>query len=79
MSTTGKCEIYPIDMSLYGCVVVEPIEIEYEIPADFNRVAAEVAALDKQIEAVRGEFTAKLQDLSDKKAQLLCIENGVSA
>lgn len=48
-------------------------EIEYTIPADFNPVAAEVETLREARVKVVEEFTAKLQQIDVRLANLLSI------
>jgi hypothetical protein len=62
------------DMSEYGYVYVKPVEVTYEVPDDFDIRGPMVAALDKQIQAVRAEFAKRINDLQDEKAKYLCLE-----
>ena len=39
----------------------------------------QVEALDKQIQKVRAEFTARIAELQDQKAKFLCLEMAVPA
>lgn len=63
------------DMEKYGYVLVGGHEFEYEIPADFNPVAAEVAAINKTIDKLTDEHTNKVLQLKGRIQELLCIEN----
>jgi hypothetical protein len=62
------------DMAKYGYVYVKSIEVDYEVPDDFDIRGPMVAALDKQIQAVRAEFAKRINDLQDEKAKYLCLE-----
>lgn len=45
-------------------------EFEVEIPDDFDPTAKQVAALEKLRDQVRAEFTAKLNEISDRIGKL---------
>jgi hypothetical protein len=60
-------------------VGVREHSVEVEIPDDFDPRPLQVAALDKEIAAVRAEFTARINQLQEQKSRLLCIENTVDA
>ena len=47
---------------------------DYEVPADFNPVAAELAGLNKQLEEVNREFAAKVRRINEQIAKLEAIE-----
>ncbi|HEY9279509.1 MAG TPA: hypothetical protein VIP51_05485 [Eoetvoesiella sp.] len=71
--------VFPNDMSEYGYVLIGPVEFEYTMPANFNAVAAQLAALDKKLTSIHREYARQIAHIEDKKAKLLCIENGVTA
>ncbi len=66
------------DMSKYGDILVAPHSFEYELPADWNPVAAEVEMIDKKLDEIIGEHLAQVRALNARKATLLCIENNPS-
>jgi hypothetical protein len=68
------------DMSQYGYITVGEVdtEIDYDIPADWNPVAAEVAALNKHLQEISDEHHAKVRQIKGRIAELLCIENGAA-
>ena len=47
---------------------------DYEVPADFNPVATELAGLNKQLEEVNREFAAKVRRINEQIAKLEAIE-----
>lgn len=60
-------------------IFVGQTEIDYEIPADFNPVAAQVAALHRRLEAVSDEHMKVVQRIKNTLSELQCIENKVPA
>lgn len=56
-------------------VPVREHSIEVEIADDFDPRPQQIAALDAQIEKTRAEFSARIAELQEQKARLLCIEN----
>lgn len=57
-----------------GLIVVGEHEIEFAIPAGFNPVAAEVQALQAQVESEGRKFAHRVAELNDRIAKLQCIE-----
>ena len=55
-------------------VPVREHSIEVEIPDDFDPRPQQVAALDEEINRVRAEFTARINQLQEQKQRLLAIE-----
>ena len=49
-------------------------KIVVEMPATFNPVAAEIEAIEREIEKVQAESSAHIRRLNDRKANLTCIE-----
>lgn len=68
-------EIHTYDMSQFGDLVVGPVEFEYEIPADFNPVVAEVAGLKKKLDSINKAHTDQVCVIERRINDLLCIEN----
>jgi hypothetical protein len=54
-------------------IVIGEHEIVFTIPEGFNAVAAAVAMVDNAMEKERAEHTQKMQQLAEKKAELLQI------
>lgn len=66
---------FTFDGSGRDWVMVGPHEFTYELPADFNPVKAEVDMLDKKIEEITKTHQEQVQQIKERKASLLCIEN----
>ena len=66
--------LFGVDMSKYGYIAVGPVEFEYELPAGFNPIAAQVDALEKQRETLRKEFNARINQINDQISKLQCLE-----
>lgn len=64
----------PVDMSEHGYITVCPHTIEVPMPADFNPIAAEVAALNKKLDKENEEHADRVKLIKDRIANLLCIE-----
>ncbi|KAF3997505.1 hypothetical protein [Glaciimonas immobilis] len=62
------------DMTNCGYVLIGPHEFEYEIPADFNPVASEIAALEKNLDTMADEYHIGVAKIKDRIAELQCIE-----
>ncbi len=71
----GEYCVYTADVSSETCVLVGPVEFEYEVPDDFDPVKNQVATLEARIAEVEAEAKAKTSVLRDRIASLLCIEN----
>ena len=75
---TDKDEIsfLPYDPTPYSSdkVVIRAHSIEVEVDDSFDPRPQQVAALDEQIQKTRAEFTARITELQEQKAKLLCIE-----
>jgi hypothetical protein len=63
-----------IDMSEYGHVLVGPVEFEYEVPENYNPVAAEVAGLQKQADKLADEYHRQRAAIQSRINDLLCLE-----
>ena len=61
------------DMAEHGYVLIGPHNIEFEIPADFNPVAAEVAALEKKLDTLNDEHQQKVAAIKSRIKDLQCI------
>ena len=63
------------EMSEHGYITVAPHDLEFTVPATFNAVAAEVAAIEKKLDTMADEYHGKVANLKERIASLLCIEN----
>lgn len=61
------------DMTSCGYVLVGPCDIEYEIPAGFNPIAAEVEGLQKVLDKENEKHASKVRNIKDRIASLLCL------
>lgn len=75
----GGYQAFTSDLSGQRCfegyIMVAAQEVEFDVPDDLNIVALQVAAIDKQIDAVQDEYATKMRRLNNEKAKLLCLEN----
>jgi len=62
------------DMSEYGRMLVCPHVLEFELPAEFNPVAAQIASLTAQKEKLRQEFAASVRRIDEQISKLQAIE-----
>jgi hypothetical protein len=60
-------------MAEYGYMEVCKHTIEFDIPADFNIVSAQVNALNAAKETLQKEFGARVREINDQIANLLCL------
>ena len=58
--------------------VSEWVDVEFPPLAPEVIVPARIAALDRQAEEVKAEFTAKLREIADAKASLLALTHEVA-
>lgn len=63
------------EMSDRGYTTIIPHTITFTVPADFNPVAAEIAAIEKKMDSMADEYHSKVAQLKERIANLLCIEN----
>lgn len=78
-SAEGEFSVFISDMSQYGYVLVgEPQEFEYTIPANFDPVAGQLRALDKEETRLRAEFAKRITELQRIRNELLALENNPS-
>lgn len=54
--------------------LVGPLDVEYEIPDDFDPRPSQLAALQAKKQQIRAEFAKAVKDLDDQIASLLAIE-----
>jgi hypothetical protein len=59
--------------------LIGPADFEYEIPASFNPTAAKLAALEKQKQAVRAEYLARVREIEERISNLQALEMTVEA
>ena len=76
-----QCEhngkLYPAGSDMSGTVFtfIEKIEIDYEIPANFNPTAQKIAALNAELDRVKDEYMEKTSSLKSRINDLQCIEH----
>lgn len=68
-----------MDMSGMGYVPVCTVTVEFETPDDFNPVAAQVEALNREKAAITKAFTDKVSEINDRISKLQAIGCEVSA
>lgn len=66
------------EMDQADYLMVGPHEFECEIPANFNPIAAEVAALEKELEKIGDQHMQAVCRIKEKISKLTCIENVAS-
>ena len=57
--------------------ITEWVDVEFPALAPEAIVPAQIAALDRQAEEVKAEFTAKLREIADARASLLALTHEV--
>lgn len=62
----------------YNCYI-HPVEVEVEVPDDFDPKAAEVAALRAEEVKLRAAYQARVTEIHRRINSLLAIENCVEA
>jgi hypothetical protein len=67
------------DMSDQHTMLVGVHEFEFAIPADFDPVAAQVKALNKELETLTEKHVSEVRRIKGRIAELLCIENKVES
>jgi len=73
---SGNICFYESDMSQYGYLMVGPYthEFDYELPEGWDPTAAQVAALNKQKDALTDEFHRRVAQINDQISKLQCLE-----
>jgi hypothetical protein len=59
--------------------LIGPVEVVYEIPDSFNPTAAKLAALEKEKQAVRAAYLAKVREIEERISKLQALEMTVEA
>lgn len=62
------------ELQQHGYTTIGAHAFTYAVPADYNPVAAEVAAIDKKLDQMADEYHGKVKQLNQRKQELLCIE-----
>jgi len=62
-----------VSKALPGYIFVGSFDTEFPIPEAFNPVAAEVAALEKKLDAMADEYHGKAAQIKDRIANLQCL------
>lgn len=70
-------EVFPNDMSTIGpqYVLIKKIDVEVEIPDNFDPRPQQVAALRKEKQNILSETNVKVANIDEQIQKLLCIEN----
>jgi len=55
-------------------IVAIPHEFTVEVPDDINVVAAQLAGIEREKEAARAEFTARMNELNAQAQKLMALE-----
>jgi uncharacterized protein YdeI (YjbR/CyaY-like superfamily) len=76
---TGSYLFCQADMSEHGFIKICDHEISFEIPEDFNPALAEAAMLKTKLDAINEEHSKQVMVIKKRIADLLCIENTVTA
>jgi hypothetical protein len=71
--------LFAVDMSQYGYVVVGPVEVECEVPDDFNPTAAKISTLEKKLDAMSDEYQRNCASIRGQISDLQCIEHSPAA
>ena len=61
------------DLSDYGYVQVGTIDVEFEVPDDFNPTQAEIEVLEKEKKRLRAELSVKLMNIDEQISKLQCL------
>ena len=62
-----------------GVLKAWPIEIDFEVPSDFNPVAEEIAAIEREKAAALDEFQETVASCNERLSKLQAITNEVQA
>jgi hypothetical protein len=74
-STYGESlQVFNVDMSEYGYLLIGEHAFDYTIPEDFNPVKAELATLNKKLQSLTEDFNDKVRLIEQRKNDLLSIE-----
>lgn len=69
-----KFDLALTDMSEFGWIMVGTVEVEYEVPDNFNLQQAKAGAIQKEIQKVRADFQARITELQAQYNECLAIE-----
>lgn len=61
------------DLSAYGYIQVGTLDVEFEVPDDFNPTQAEIEVLEKEKQRLRAELSVKLMNIDDQISKLQCL------
>lgn len=67
--------IYPFDMSEHGYVLIGSVDIEYDLPDDFNPLQAEIGGLNKQLDILAEKYHTSAAAIRERISNLQCIEH----
>ena len=73
----SEYQLYPSDMSTCGpeYVPIKEVEVEVEIPADFDPAPQQIAALKQKKQEILAEAHIKAENIEQQIQSLLCIEH----
>jgi hypothetical protein len=60
----------PVELKDHGYMTVMPKVLEFELPDDFNPVAAMMDALMSKRKKIQAEFTARIAEINDQISNL---------
>lgn len=73
----GEASHCTIEMQDQGYTTVMPHTVKFTVPATFNAVAAEVAAIEKKLDKMADTYHSQVRNLKERIESLLCIEMAV--
>ena len=74
-------QLFQADMSEYGYLLIGTVDVEvdYELPDDFNFTQLEIDNLKKEKKRIQAEANKKLVAIDEKIQSLQCIEHKEAA
>lgn len=70
-----RFELFACDMSQYGFIMIGPVEVEVDVPDDFNRTAAQITTLEKKLDTMSAEYQRNCAAIRGRISDLQCIEH----
>lgn len=70
-----ETEYVIMQFEMDGYITVSSMDIEMEIPDDFDFIAEQVKALEAKIKKEKVDHYVSVSELEEKISSLLCIEN----
>ncbi len=73
-------EFWPHSMgNTVGLVFLHEMDVEIDVPDDFNPIPGQVEALEKKKRQLKAEFARQMMEIEDSISKLLCITNEVES